>query len=411
LIDYLKKQISTLKLTPDEYDIAFHIICSIDNKGYLDKSSPKEGANLYDRINYAENSKKSTTLQSYERLVVHAEILRGQFAASGRIFEFDDVMRVFKIVRALDPIGIASTSSAENMMVQLEYMAKETQSAQTKSRAMVAHRILDLHKNLLENNRLDDLCSKLKISREELREVLNLMRKLKAHPASGFNTSGNQLSNIVPDFYLENNDGRLEVRLFYTNRPNLRVKQEMLDKLTSLKIELKNAKKNPALTEERNYLDEKIKQANAFIDSLSQRFNTLSQVMRTIVEFQRDFFISGDWSDIKPMILERIAEKTGLDVSTISRVASTKYVQTEHGILSLRRFFSESIKNNEGQDVSTTAVKEIVRDLIAAETPRKPMSDDVICKELENRGLNIARRTVAKYRESMGIPVARLRKS
>lgn len=212
---------------------------------------------------------------------------------------------------------------------------------------------------------------------------------------------------VIPDFIITNNNGRLEVSLNSRNAPELRISRSYAE---MFKAYDKSNKKDKKLKEAVTFVKQKLDSARWFIDAIKQRQHTLLKTMQAIVEFQYEFFLEGDETKLKPMILKDIAGKIGMDISTVSRVVSSKTVQTDFGIYPLKYFFSEGISTDSGEEVSSREVKQIIRELIDNEDKRKPMSDDKIEKILNERGYNIARRTVAKYREQMNIPVARLRK-
>ena len=214
-------------------------------------------------------------------------------------------------------------------------------------------------------------------------------------------------SYIVPDFFIINSNGKLELTLNSKNAPDLRISEGYRDMLKDYD---RGAKKDKRQKEAVLFIKQKIDAAKWFIDAIKQRQHTLLSTMKAIMNYQHDFFLTGDETDLKPMILKDIAEITGLDISTVSRVANSKFVQTEFGTYRLKFFFSESLSTDSGEEVSTREVKKILSDLIEAESKKKPLSDERLTELLQEKGYNIARRTVAKYREQLNIPVARLRK-
>jgi RNA polymerase sigma-54 factor len=255
----------------------------------------------------------------------------------------------------------------------------------------------------------DKITSKLNISDEELKKALDEIVKLNPKPGSSFSNPGDQSNSpIIPDFILENHDGELILSLNERNIPDLRVTKtysEMLESLANKKV-----KKSKQDKETLNFIKQKLDSARWFIDAIKQRQNTLLITMEAILEYQKEYFIDGDEKKLKPMILKDIADITGLDISTVSRVANSKYIQTDFGIFPLKSFFSESMQTTSGEEVSAREVKSILEDAIGSENKKKPLTDEKLTKILQEKGYKIARRTVAKYREQLGIPVARLRK-
>jgi RNA polymerase sigma-54 factor len=229
------------------------------------------------------------------------------------------------------------------------------------------------------------------------------------NPKPGSNISGgsNNESYVIPDFFITNNAGKLELVLNSKNAPDLRISSEYRDMLKDYD---KGTKKDRRQKEAVLFIKQKIDAARWFIDAIQQRQHTLISTMQSIMNYQYDFFVTGDETEMRPMILKDIAEKTGLDISTVSRVASSKFVQTEFGTFRLKYFFSESMQTESGEEVSTREVKKILSDFIEAEDKKHPLSDDQLTELLQEKGYNIARRTVAKYREQLNFPVARLRK-
>ena len=228
-------------------------------------------------------------------------------------------------------------------------------------------------------------------------------------PGVAFNhdSKNNQNQYIIPDFIIRNNEGELELQLNSANAPELHVSRDYQNMLQGYK---ENKKKSREQKQAVLFIKQKIDAAKWFIDAIRQRQQTLFNTMHAIMDYQQDFFLTGDESKLKPMILKDIADIIHMDISTVSRVANSKYVQTEFGTFPLKYFFSESLTNEEGEEVSTREVKSILKDLIEKEDKKKPLSDQKLMEELKKRGYNIARRTVAKYREQLNIPVARLRK-
>ena len=252
----------------------------------------------------------------------------------------------------------------------------------------------------------DKITRKLDVSDDELREAVNEILKLDPKPGNSYNDSQKSTQQIIPDFIIANNDGLLELTLNSRNMPDLKVSSTYNEMLR----EYSKNKGSRSSKEAVQFVKQKIDAAKWFIDALRQRNDTLYLTMHAIMQYQYEYFLEGDETKMKPMILKDIADIVGLDISTVSRVANSKYVQTHFGTFLLKSFFSESLSTDSGEEVSTREVKKILEDAIGAETKGKPLTDDKLTKLLQDKGYNIARRTVAKYREQLGIPVARLRK-
>jgi RNA polymerase sigma-54 factor len=247
----------------------------------------------------------------------------------------------------------------------------------------------------------------LNLTDAELKDVINQIIKLNPRPGGNVGEMNKAESYIVPDFYILNNGGILEISLNSRNAPDLRISEGYRDMLKDYD---RASKKDKRQKEAVLFIKQKIDSAKWFIDMIKQRQHTLLNTMDAIMKHQKEFFLTGDETVMKPMILKDIAEKTNLDISTVSRVANSKFVQTEFGTFRLKFFFSESLSTDSGEEVSTREVKKILSNMIEAEDKRKPLSDEFLTDMLNEKGYNIARRTVAKYREMLNIPVARLRK-
>ena len=251
---------------------------------------------------------------------------------------------------------------------------------------------------------------RLKISEGELEEAFNEILKLNPKPGSVYaNSDSRAVQTITPDFTLENNDGKLELSLNSKNVPDLHINKDYSTMLEEYQKNRQNKTKDEK--EAISFVKQKLEAAKWFIDAIKQRQNTLIITMNAILDYQYKFFQTGDESQLKPMILKDIADKTGLDISTISRVVNSKYIQTPFGIYPLKYFFSEGMQKEDGEEVSTRQIKSILKENIEQEDKRKPLTDERLAQILRDQGYRIARRTVAKYREQMNIPVARLRKS
>jgi RNA polymerase sigma-54 factor len=272
----------------------------------------------------------------------------------------------------------------------------------------IAIRIIENHFELFAKKHYDKLQNIFDVDTAKLKKVLDEIIKLNPKPGSAFSSAaGNAQLTIIPDFILSNNNGELGIALNSANAPELRVSNHFKEMISTYR---KTKTKTKSQKEAILFIKQKIDSAKWFIDAIQSRYQTMLLVMNTILNLQKDYLSTGDEAQMRPMILKDIAERTGLDISTVSRVANSKYVQTEFGTIPLKFFFSEAMSTESGEEVSSREVKKILSDLIAMESKKKPISDQNLTKILNQRGYNIARRTVAKYREMLNIPVARLRK-
>jgi RNA polymerase sigma-54 factor len=302
-------------------------------------------------------------------------------------------------IQSLDPAGIAATSLQECLLLQLKRKNHD------KKEVVLAENIIRDYFDDFTKKHYEKLTRQFKITDAELKDAITVITHL--NPKPGESASSAKPQYIQPDFVLIDQDGRLEVQLTARNAPDLRISRNYMETLKGY-----DANPNPSreLKQTVQFIKQKLDSARWFIDSIRQRQQTLLLTMNAILEYQYEYFLEGDETKMKPMILKDIAEKVGLDISTISRVANSKYVQTDFGVIPLKFFFSEGITNDEGEEVSSREVKKILRDAIEAEDKRKPLPDERLMEILKEKGYNIARRTVAKYREQLNIPVARLRK-
>ncbi|MCU0382802.1 MAG: RNA polymerase factor sigma-54 [Cyclobacteriaceae bacterium] len=328
----------------------------------------------------------------------------------------EEVEEVLKKIQSFDPAGIAARNLQECLLLQLERIKQgiEEDDGDKFSKTYIVDKAIDTLKYCYEEftkKHYDKIARKLEIAEEDaddVKDIVMLISGLNPKPGGVSNTTGmakNQV--IIPDFILINNNGKLELALNSRNAPELRISRSYTE---MFKAYDKGDKKDKKLKEAVTFVKQKLDAAKWFIDAIKQRQQTLLRTMQAIVNFQYDYFLEGDETKLKPMILKDIAGMINMDISTVSRVASSKSVQTDFGIFPLKYFFSEGIATDSGEEVSSREVKQIIKDLIAAEDKDKPLSDDKIEKVLNEKGYNIARRTVAKYREQLNIPVARLRK-
>lgn len=367
--DQLYEQLQMRPLTEKEYNIGEYIIGNIDENGYLKRDSNSLANDLAFGLN----------------LVTDPET----------------VEKVINVIQEFDPAGVAARDLRECLVLQLGRKDRHLKA--------VEHGLAILNDCFDEFSKkhYDKIMKKLAITEEELRDAVEEIIKLNPKPGNSGGDAAKGSLHVFPDFTINNNEGDLELVINTRNMPELRVSryyQQMLE--AYVKSKNQDSKTKEAI----QFVKQKIDSAKWFIDALKQRQNTLFVTMSAIMEFQRDYFISGDETKLKPMILKDIADKVMLDISTISRVASSKYVQTPFGTFLLKSFFSESMQTDSGEEVSSREIKAILTEVIGAEDKRKPLTDDRLAKILKIRGYNIARRTVAKYREQLDIPVARLRK-
>ncbi len=381
--DYLEQQLGMLNLDSEVHRIiALQVIGSIDDAGYLRRDIPS----LMDDILFAYN----------------IEVMPKQVA------------EVLAMVQRFDPPGVGARDLRETLMIQLQArlnFAEEAGDALLISSLKLGLLILNKYFEAFSKKHFTRLQRNLEIDEETLKAALDEILKLNPKPASGYTSQfDTQTQTIIPDFLVTNRDGTLELTMDVRNAPDLRINDQYVDMLKAYQVRKDQNTVNKGNKEAILFIKQKIDSAKWFIDAIKQRQHTLKQTMYAIMQFQKEYFLTGDSQKLKPMILKDIAEITGLDISTVSRVASSKFVQTEFGTKRLKDFFSESIVNTEGDEVSTQEVKSILNEIISGESKRKPLSDEKLRQMLESKGYSIARRTVAKYREQLNIPVARLRK-
>lgn len=365
----LLEQLGMLTLDEKQKKIAEQITGSIDDDGYL----RRESIAIVDDLAFRQN--------------VTAKV--------------EEVEAVIKLIQQFDPPGVAARNLQECLLIQLDRFRKTGKDVD------LAIQIIDNYFEEFTKKHYDKIQKGLNISDEQLKEVINQIIRLNPKPGGNHGNINKAESYVVPDFFVYNHGGELELTLNSKNAPDLRISEGYRDMLRDYE---KGSKKDKRQKEAVMFIKQKIDSAKWFIDAIKQRQQTLTSVMETIMEYQKEFFFTGDETTLKPMILKDIAERTLLDISTVSRVANSKFVQTEFGTYRLKFFFSESLSTDSGEEVSTREVKKILSDLIEEENKKKPLSDEKLTELLQEKGYNIARRTVAKYREQLNIPVARLRK-
>jgi len=315
--------------------------------------------------------------------------------------DIDELEEILRKIQNFDPAGIASRNLQECLTIQLE--RKEHPDDPTVQNALM---IINECFDEFTKKHYSKIQKRCNLSDEETKEAVNLITKLNPKPG-GVADGLVRTQYVIPDFTLTNTGGKFEISLNSRNAPELRISRsysEMFDAYD------KSDKKDKKLKETVTFVKQKLDAAKWFIDAIKQRQNTLLRTMEAILQYQKEFFVDGDETNLRPMILKDIAEKIDMDISTVSRVANSKSIQTEFGVYPLKYFFSEGIATDSGEDVSNREVKSVLQSMVDGEDKKRPLSDDKLVKMLNKRGYNIARRTVAKYREQLQIPVARLRK-
>ena len=315
----------------------------------------------------------------------------------------EDLARILNYIQQLDPPGVGARDLKECLLLQI----KRKQEVGNNPVYKLAYQILDEMMEDFSKKHYQRILKKFDVSEDYLRETLEFIAKLNPKPAHSGSEGAQNKDFIIPDFIVKESYGDLEVSLNSKNAPELKVSKSYNETLKTFEV---SKEKTQSQKDAVQYIKQKLDGAKWFIDSVRQRQNTLLTTMRKIVELQHVFFVSGDLSDLRPMILKDIAEAIEMDISTISRVASSKYVETDFGIFLLKDFFTEGITTDSGEEVSNREVKNILHAAINEENKKKPLTDEALKKILQEKGYQIARRTVAKYREQLNLPVARLRK-
>jgi RNA polymerase sigma-54 factor len=365
----LKNQLNTFSLNEEEQAIAEFLLGSVDDSGYI----RREIIDLVDDLAFTEN-----VFTTEEKVV---SVLK-------------------KVVHNLDPLGVGARDLRECLIIQLK--AKE----KTKYRSLSIDVLQDAFDHFVKKH-YRKLQEKFNISEEELKEVNREISKLNPKPGSSYAGNNKIAEQIVPDFSIHLSDGELDLVLNSRNAPELHISREYNNMLKGYQeATVKSRSQKDAVF----FIKQKLDAAKWFIDAIRQRQQTLLVTMNTIMQYQYDYFLTGDERKLKPMILKDIADKINMDVSTVSRVANSKYVSTPYGTKLIKEFFSESMKNDQGEDVSTKEIKKILETVIKEEDKQKPLTDEKLAAILKEKGYPIARRTVAKYREQLDLPVARLRK-
>ena len=367
--EMMLEQLGMLNLNEHQQSVAEQIIGNLDDDGYL----RRDITSIVDDMAFNQNIE--TSRKEISELIVQ--------------------------IQQFDPPGICAKDLQECLILQLERKLHEGIHVE------IAMKVLGKYFEEFTKKHYEKIQRGLNLGDEQLKEVINQIIKLNPKPGRTVGESNKGENYVVPDFFIYNNNGKLELTLNSKNAPDLRISEGYRDMLKEYD---RGTKKDKRQKEAVLFIKQKIDAAKWFIDAIKQRQHTLLNTMEAIMNYQHDFFFSGDETELRPMILKYIAEATQLDISTISRVANSKFVQTEFGTYRLKFFFSESLQTDSGEEVSTREVKKILSDLIEAESKKHPLSDERLTELLQEKGYNIARRTVAKYREQLNIPVARLRK-
>lgn len=364
----LQQQLDLLALEDKDFLIGQQLIGSLDDDGYLRRPI----TSLIDDLAFSQN-------------IIASE---------------DEVEDILKIIQNFDPSGVGARDLQECLLIQLR---KKDQDNPIVREAML---VVENYLEEFTRKHYDKLERILNVEDDELKKIIDEILKLNPKPGDSGAVAGKQL-HIIPDFHISNNEGMLILTLNARNAPELKISrsyQEMFNHYD------KASQKDKKMKEAVQFVKQKLDSAKWFIDAIKQRQQTLLKTMNAIMNYQYDYFLTGDERNLKPMILKDIADRIDMDISTVSRVANSKYVQTEFGTFLLKSFFSEAIQTETGEEVSNKEVKKILEECIGKEDKKKPLADEKLTEILKEKGYNIARRTVAKYREAMNIPVARLRK-
>ena len=363
----LLTQLGFRNLNEHQMAVGRYLVCSIDDDGYLRRDLDT----IVDDIAFRENIET----------------------------DYEEVSYLLGIIQQFDPAGVGARDLRECLTIQLRKM-KQTEDVQN------ALTILNDHFSEFTNKHFQKIMSRMGITEEQLKAAIARIVKLNPTPGGQVDDSyTEQAQQVVPDFVLDLVDGELKLSMPRFSIPEIRVNKKYADMLIEAKGSNDRKQKEAA-----TFVKQKIDSAKWFVEALKQRHNTLESTMRAIIDYQHDYFMDGDESHLKPMVLKDIAEVTGFDISTISRVVNSKYIETHFGIYPLKYFFSEGLENQAGEEVSTRELKKALQECVDGENKRKPLTDDQLVDEMNKKGYKVARRTIAKYRDQLGIPKARLRK-
>jgi RNA polymerase sigma-54 factor len=369
--EYLESQLGLRPLNERQYTLAKYLLGNIDEDGYIRRRLDA----IVDDLAFSQNITTSE----------------------------EELLEVLRVIQDFEPIGVGARDLQECLLLQIEVKDQDVKEI------ALARKILKYYFSEFTKKHYDKIITRLNITEDDLKAAMNEILKLNPKPGGAYNDPHSKTAeHITPDFILDFKDGEIQLSLNAKNVPDLKVSRTYSNMLRSYSDNKDKSSKQEK--EVISFVKQKLDSAKWFIDAIKQRQNTLMVTMEAILEYQKEYFIEGDETKLKPMILKDIADKTGLDISTISRVANSKYIQTHFGIHPLKYFFSEGLQTDTGEEVSTREIKKILQDCISNEDKKKPLTDDRLAKILQEKGYLIARRTVAKYREQLNIPVARLRK-
>ena len=363
----LMEQLGYRNLSKHDHDVAAFVIGSLDEEGYLRRDIESVVDDLAFRANITSTP--------------------------------EEVLKVLRIIQEFEPVGVGARDLRECLLLQLraQRQTREVQLAQT---------VLTDYFQEFSNKHFHKIITKLGLSEDEMKAVLAKIVKLNPAPGGQIDDSYNdQAQQIVPDFVLDIENGDLKLSMPRFSIPQIRVNKKYAELLAGAQGSGERQQKEAA-----TFVKQKLDSAKWFVEALKQRHNTLESTMKAILEYQHDYFLDGDESHLRPMVLKDIAEKTGFDISTISRVVNSKYIETHFGIYPLKYFFSEGLENQAGEEVSTRELKKALQECVDGEDKRKPLTDDQLVDVMNAKGYKVARRTIAKYRDQLGIPKARLRK-
>ena len=364
----LLNQLNTFILNDDEREIAEFLVGSIDDMGYIRRSIP--------------------------------DIVDDMAFTQGIYTDEKTVERIMHIVHELEPSGVGARDLQECLLLQLKHKTPTEFVA-------LAIDIIENQFDAFTKKHYDKLQQNYGASQEKLKRAIEEIEKLNPKPGNSFTGNNKLIEHVVPDFAIRIVEGELELTLNGRNAPTLHVSKDYKEMMQTYKV---SKDKTTQQKEAVQFIKQKLDSAKWFIDAIRQRMETLYVTMNSIMHYQKEYFLEGDETKLKPMILKDIADLVGLDISTISRVANSKYVETPYGTKLVKEFFSEAMKNDQGEDVSTLEIKKILQNIIEDEDKKKPLPDDQLAELLKEKGYPIARRTIAKYREQLDIPVARMRK-
>lgn len=364
----LINQLNTFMLNDEERDIAEFLVGSIDDMGYIRRSIPD--------------------------LVDDMAFTQGLYTSEKQ------VESILHIIHELEPTGVGARDLQECLLLQLKHKTP-TESVE------LATNIIEQQFDSFVRKHYDKLIQKFGISNEQLRNAIHEIERLNPKPGGSFSGNNKITENVVPDFTIRIVDGELELTLNGRNAPSLHVSKDYQEMMQTYK---ESKDKSHSQKDAVQFIKQKLDSAKWFIDAIKQRQDTLYVTMNAIMHYQKDYLLDGDETRLKPMILKDIADMVGLDISTVSRVANSKYVETPYGTKLIKEFFSEAMKNDQGEEVSTIEIKRILQNTIEEEDKKNPLPDDLLAEILKEKGYPIARRTIAKYREQLEIPVARMRK-